>query len=741
MAGLFALALGLTLSMAQPAAPERLPTRERSPLPSFVVGQGWGVNLGFGDLKPRELDLMKAGGVAWVRRDLFWHEVETVKGKYQWAAWDKLLAQIEPRGIRPVFILCYGNGLYQEGAPTTPEARAAFVRYVLASMERYQGRGVVWEMWNEPNNHHWQPRPNVADYVALARETGAAVKARFPNEWLVMPAIAGFDWPFLQACLDAGLLDLYDAITVHPYRPMEPESALPDYARLRATIARYAKGRNVPVLSGEWGYSAAAGVMDARQQGSYTVRQYLSNIAAGVPMSIWYNWTDNGVRPSEIIDNFGVLRQDLSPKPAYEEMRRLAANLDGFTFNKRLALDGPGEWALLFERDSALGVASWTASRSKKTIPAPWADGEAVLEPSPHYARLEKPNAWLRQAAAWAPMPASAVIGTPEDAWRLLEPLLRTLPAGARLEIEDGGPWRTWPAGISAADARNTLAGLPRLTDRSEGARTLRVRARFPNGKIASMSQETLALHPAPLRLAISVAASDRISVSIEAVHGSFDGKLRVYAGGRPIERAVSASRGRQAVEEVDAQVAGQGVRAELIDAAGKIVAKTPVLRFTAVDLSPSALSAALDGDPKVPGDIQVSAAAGPEEAIRVTYRFDAGWRYGEIKPRNPKPLGQEASRLGMWVRGDRSGAELRMRYTDATGQVFQPEIGAVDWEGWRFVTFSLRGDAAGRWGGMNDGIVYWPIRITTLALLDNPGGRGVRGAIELRGAVVMTED
>lgn len=735
------LAFSAALTLSQPVATERIPTRERSPLPSPVIGQGWGVNLGFGDLKPLELDLMRAGGVAWVRRDLFWHEIETEKGKYQWTAWDKLLAQIEPRGIRPVFILCYGNGLYQEGAPTTPEARAAFVRYVLASIERYQGRGVVWEMWNEPNNHHWQPRPNVQDYVALAREVGKAVKKRFPNEWLAMPAVAGFDWAFIRACLDAGLLDLYDAVTVHPYRPMEPESAAPDYAQLRATLARYAKGRDIPILSGEWGYSAATGMMTEQAQGAYTVRQYLGNLASGVPVSIWYNWTNNGVRPGEIIDNFGVLRQDFTPKAGFEQMRRLSQNLDGFALNKRLAVGGASDWALLFERDGQVGLALWSTARRGRTLLAPWSGKEISLGSEPMYEKHAAPGAWLRQASAWAALPASAVVGTPEDAWRLLQPVLRTLPDDARLEIEDGGPWRTWPAGIRESDALSALASLPRLTDRSETPRALRVRARFADSKWAPMAQEVLTLHPEPLRLALSVAEGDSLAVSIEAVHGSFAGKLRVFAAGNPSERDVSVTAAKPALEQFASKPAATGVRAELVDAGGKVVAKTPVLRFQPIDIGPDALVASLDGDPKVGGDVQLTRISGPEPALRIAYQFSAGWRYAEVKPREPKLLGQQASRLGMWVKGDGSGAELRMRYTDATGQTFQPDAGTIDWEGWRFITYSLRGDASGRWGGMNDGIVYWPIRITTLALLDNPGGRGVRGSIEIRGAVVMTED
>ena len=93
----------------------------------------------------------------------------------------------------------------------------------------------------------------------------------------------------------------------------------------------------------------------------------------------------------------------------------------------------------------------------------------------------------------------------------------------------------------------------------------------------------------------------------------------------------------------------------------------------------------------------------------------------------------------GLWIRGDGSGDVLRMRYVDPTGQTFQPEFGAVDERGWRYVGVPLDG-SGGRWGGANDGVVHWPLRIVILASLERPGGRGGKGSVAIARPTIAYE-
>src|ERR1041384_8262819 len=113
-------------------------------------------------------------------------------------------------------------------------------------------------IWNEPNIFLWKPKPDVAQYTALALAVGKAVRDADPQATLVAPASSTFPWEFLEGFLKSGVLEYLDGVSVHPYRnkTKPPETAAEDYRRLRELITRYAPSeakRQMPILSGEWG--------------------------------------------------------------------------------------------------------------------------------------------------------------------------------------------------------------------------------------------------------------------------------------------------------------------------------------------------------------------------------------------------------------------------------------------------------------------------------------------------------
>ena len=123
---------------------------------------------------------------------------------------------------------------------------------------------MIWELYNEPNIHFWEPQPNVSEYIALAQAVGHEIRAYEPDEWFIGPAVSGMDWNFLEACMKAGLLQYWDAVSVHPYRQSAPETAAKDYRELRTLIARYApKGKQIPILSAIEARVTARQIMDA----------------------------------------------------------------------------------------------------------------------------------------------------------------------------------------------------------------------------------------------------------------------------------------------------------------------------------------------------------------------------------------------------------------------------------------------------------------------------------------------
>ncbi len=335
--------------------------RTRFPLPNQTVPNGWGVNIHFADEQPGELAQIAKAGFSWVRMDFFWSNIERTKGNFDFAAYDRLMAGLKRNHLRPIFILDYGNDIYSAGSPRTPEARTAFCRYVEASVRHYRGQGVIWEMWNEPNISFWQPKPNVEEYIALAKATGEKIRTTAPEEWFIGPATSTLDWAFLEGCFKAGLLGTWDAVSVHPYRQEAPETVILDWGKLRNLVDTYSPKKHIPFMSGEWGYSTGWANQSEKLQADYVARQYLTNVACGVSMSIYYDWKDDGSDAKEPEHHFGVVGADLKPKAAFLKVQSLVQALRGFRFVRQLLTTRPDDMMLLFAKGRDVSLVAWTS--------------------------------------------------------------------------------------------------------------------------------------------------------------------------------------------------------------------------------------------------------------------------------------------------------------------------------------------------------------------------------------------
>lgn len=378
-------------------------------LPKPVISECLGVNIHFTDPKPGEMEMIAAAGFKWVRMDLTWAATERKKGEYDFSAYDRLAAALEKHRLRAVFILDYGNALYAEVGDKHPftsragteEFRAAFARWAVAAVGHFKGRGYLWEMWNEPNHSgFWKPKPDAEQYTALARATGDALRAAGllgpKGEAFIGPATSTVDLPFIEACGRAGLFEYWDAISVHPYRQTAPETVGVEYRALRQLIDKYApKGKTIPIVSGEWGYSTAWKGFDDEKQAKYAVRQLLTNIANGIPLSIWYDWRDDGDDSKEAEHRFGLVRRKyreneqpvFEPKPSYLAVQKLQSPdvaallklgvLEPVVQEMPLrgvhswrGLGGP-EWKVTADGDAAVKSSQTLAIQSPTPVPPP----------------------------------------------------------------------------------------------------------------------------------------------------------------------------------------------------------------------------------------------------------------------------------------------------------------------------------------------------------------------------------
>lgn len=350
---------------------------EGTVLPEIIIPNGFGVNIHF-RRKARDLDLIASAGFKFIRMDLTWEAIEREKGVYKFedAGYDALTDGCADRGIQILYILDYSNRLYEsDQSVCTEEGRKAFAAFAETAASRYSGKKILWEIWNEPNlDHFWSPQPSVENYCSLVENTSSRIRKADPSGLVIAPATSGIPLDWLEKCFKKGLLKWLDALTVHPYRHQPPETVMEDYGNLRDLIKDYApEDKKIPIISGEWGYSLInwdKSHLSEEQQGQYLARMFLVNLYEGIPISIWYDWQDDGTDPNEREHHFGTMTHNLSPKPAYLVAKTLAHTLDGYSIIARLELESDEDLVLKLSNGENEAVAFWTTGKEHEvTLP------------------------------------------------------------------------------------------------------------------------------------------------------------------------------------------------------------------------------------------------------------------------------------------------------------------------------------------------------------------------------------
>jgi hypothetical protein len=343
-----------------------------------------------------ELDAVEAAGGRWVRLSLSWERVEPSKGDYDWAGLDAMVLQAHQAGMQ-VFAMFTRNPSWAAELPGGPVySLQDLVRISRRMTERYDCDGVrdapgspcvqYWSFYGEPDNWdmgralngkgYWGH--NGAGYARMLAHISPVIHAANPNAKVILGGLA-YDWfeeeggPFVRAFLGdtLGALNTYpggakayiDAVAIH-YYPISSQrwpTIREKMLEVRATMSRHGVG-DLPLLCPEGGYwSSAASGSSETEQAQRLVQIYVRALSAGVPSLAWYTVADG---PNI---TFGLLRADLSRKPAYFAYRALArelehayyrrpfqhANVEGYVFQ----VGRKREMTVLWAKTSTVNVA------------------------------------------------------------------------------------------------------------------------------------------------------------------------------------------------------------------------------------------------------------------------------------------------------------------------------------------------------------------------------------------------
>jgi len=642
--------------------------RESFPLPT---GDSFGGSLSLNVNKPAltaaELDKIAAGGYRWARIDFDWASIERVRGTYSWAHIDAMVNGLSSRGIRLIGILHSNFSPYGDGGEINlPEELDAYGRFAAAAAARYQNRGILWELWNEPNlPHFWRGTPSAEKYMLLVQSAATAIRAQTPDEWIVGPATSGIDMPFLEGCFDRGLLNHVDAVTVHPYAADAPEANRNGYFNLRLRIAQKApSGKRLPILAGEVGYTdVAARGMSADLQTQYAQRQPLANLVNGVPLSNWYNFANGADWATNPEGNYGILDASLNPKPSYHAVKLVADQLVGYRLAARIGLSQSADHCLVFTNGTTSKIVAWTASglphsttitpvksgtfdgvryTDRPVLTATTRGLSVLLTGHPLVLTPRTADSALTLCAAWSPIPAMTVVSSRQQAVdaflaSVASPGLNQAPTGTTLTVEDipeampgwSRSRKKWiltdlttlnPARQDVQDIFNNLAC---AQERLSRPRTFRLTLTMPDG--SRFVQSSLVHTANPLSMAVQGAVNGQMSVQVENPTGRpVNARITATNVARTIRQTLSVSlaagqtSARVSFSQFSRSTMDEGVWLRLVDLAGEstypsntTIASSIITPISYPSTSSGVYSWELLGDANVPGTIAGYPATG----------------------------------------------------------------------------------------------------------------------------------
>jgi hypothetical protein len=342
---------------------------------SLVSATSFGMGAYLGRYHGRELEAMaikaKESGVKWIREDFGWSDIETAKGKFDWAFTDSVVRLAKNNGISVYAIVAYWPSWTKA---YSKEGIDDYVRFLKELVGHYKNDIHQWEIWNEPNIFFWQGPQEM--YAELLMKSYIAIRDADSTAQVLGISTSGIDFDFIQKMLQ--MQAPFDILTIHPYRSVLEESKFINELKRASDMAVLPGGKRRPVWITEMGWTTynphnswvQEGFLPTplRVQAELIVRTYLSCIISGTdPKVFWYDLRNDGTDPYNFEDNIGIMYKDFTPKPAYIAYSTMTRTLKGMKFIQTLTMP-EGIFSGLFADEREPGkkvIALWSPSADR----------------------------------------------------------------------------------------------------------------------------------------------------------------------------------------------------------------------------------------------------------------------------------------------------------------------------------------------------------------------------------------
>ena len=308
------------------------------------------------------LDSMAAAGVKHVRLDVAWAQIQpnlptAANGGFDlgWAVprIDSRLKEITDRGMKALMVFYWApqwsTGTAEKNG--VPRSASEYGDAAAWAADRWEASLAGMELWNEPDLPEFLANTSVVTYTNLIKDAYPKIKSAAASVTVVAGAPTYIKTSWYQGFYANGGADHYDALGIHPYIGVADQAVsacdaqyveyypcnLPNLVKLMADNGDSDK----KIWATEYGWSShdessyaapvpnwKRGVTEAEQASNLLAMQNLLGQYPQVEASYWYNdW--NKATGDQHEDNWGLLRRDFTPKPAYFAMKCVASGICG----------------------------------------------------------------------------------------------------------------------------------------------------------------------------------------------------------------------------------------------------------------------------------------------------------------------------------------------------------------------------------------------------------------------------
>ena len=297
------------------------------------------------------LAALASGG--WIRDRMNWEELQRTPGSITAGktSYDTAATLQARHGLRvlQVFHRTPSWAVFErDGTGRFPDDLRHVYRFCRAMAERYRGRVQAWEPWNEANIRDFGG--HTADAMGSFQKAAflgfRAADSDITVCWNVHAGI--HTRPHARTIIDNESWPYFDTYNIHSYD--WPES----YAELWATAREAACGRPIWVTECDRGlqYATDGPWHDLTREGElrkaeFMAHSYVSSLLAGSSRHFHFilgHYTEDRNRVQ-----FGLLRHDMTPRPAYVALAALGRFLDSARCLGRVRQeDSPRTWLVAF---------------------------------------------------------------------------------------------------------------------------------------------------------------------------------------------------------------------------------------------------------------------------------------------------------------------------------------------------------------------------------------------------------